>query len=75
MGWQELMDDVQKLIDNQTWEEPVNIEKYRHWSSFKGMQVPVFLLEYEHQSYRWIGRFEKAEKSQEMAKKIVLNEE
>ena len=58
----EIMGDVQKLLDNQTWEEPVNIEQYRHWISLEGLQIPVLSLEYEHQAYRRMGRFEKAEK-------------
>lgn len=58
----EIMGDVQKLLENQTWEEPINIEQYRHWISFQGMQVPVLSLEYEHQAYQGMRRFEKAEK-------------
>jgi len=58
----DIMGDVQKLLEIQVWEEPVYVEQYRHWISFEGMQVPVLSLEYEHQAYRGMGRFEKAEK-------------
>jgi hypothetical protein len=57
----EIMGDVQKLLDTQNWEEPINIEQYRRWISFEGMQVPVLSLEYEYHAYRGMGRFEKAE--------------
>jgi hypothetical protein len=58
----EIMGDIQKLLHNHTWEEPINIERFRHWISFEGMNIPVMSLEYEHQAYRRMGRFEKAEK-------------
>jgi len=58
----EIMGDIQKLLDNQVWEEPVKVEKYRHWVNFEGTQVPVLSLEYEHQAYLKLGRLEKAEK-------------
>lgn len=57
----EIMGDVQKLLDTRNWEEPVNIEQYRRWIGFEGMQVPVLSLEYEYQAYQRMGRFEKAE--------------
>ena len=56
------MGDIQKLLDNQVWEEPVKVEEYRHWVSFEGMQVPVLSLEYEHLAYLTLGRIEKADK-------------
>ena len=58
----EIMGDLQKLLDDGTWEEPVRVEKYRQWLNFEGMQVPVLTLEYEYQAYRKMGRLEKAEK-------------
>ena len=58
----EIMGDIQKLLGNRVWEEPVKVEKYRHWISFEGMQVPVLSLKYEYQAYLKLGRIEKAEK-------------
>jgi hypothetical protein len=58
----EIMGDIQKLLNDQNWEEPVKVELYRHWISFEGMQVPVLSLEYEHQAYLKLGRVEKAER-------------
>jgi len=66
----EIMGDIQKLLDSQVWEEPVKVEKYRHWVNFEGMQVPVLSLEYEYQAYLKLGRIEKAEK---MKKRLEEN--
>jgi hypothetical protein len=58
----EIIGDVQKLLDGQVWEKPVNVKQYRRWINVEGMQVPVISLEYEHQAYLKMGRIEKAEK-------------
>ena len=58
----EIMGAVQHLITDQVWEEPVNVEKYRHRVNFDGMQIPVLSLEYEYQAYLGLGRIEKADK-------------
>jgi len=57
----EIMGDIQKLIDERSWEEPVKVEQYRHWIEFESMQIPVLSLEYEYQAYLKLGRVEKAE--------------
>ena len=71
----EIMGDVQKLLDNQVWEEPVQVEQYRHWKSFEGIQVPVLSLEYEYEAYRKLGRLEKAEKIKSWLEKSRLQNE
>ena len=48
----EIMGDLQKLLNNRVWEEPVQVEVHRHWLCIEGMQVPVLSLEYEHQAYQ-----------------------
>lgn len=58
----EIIGAIQKLVDGEVWDEPVNVEQYRHWISFEGMQVPVMSLEHEYQAYLRMGRVEKAEK-------------
>lgn len=68
----EIMGNIQKLLDNQVWEEPVKVEKYRHWIIFDGIQVPVLPLEYEYQAYLKLGRIEKAEKMKEWLKESRL---
>jgi hypothetical protein len=57
----EIMGDIQKRLDDQTWEEPVKVELYKCWSEIDGMQIPVLSLEYEYQAYLKLGRNEKAE--------------
>jgi hypothetical protein len=57
----EIMGDIQKRIDERTWEAPVNVEHNRQWVEIAGMQIPVSSLEYEYQAYRKLGRLEKAE--------------
>ena len=58
----EIIGDIQKLSDNQVWEEPFKVEQYRHWVNFEEMKIPVLSLEYEHQAYLKLGRIVKAEK-------------
>ena len=57
----EIMGDLQKRIDEKSWEEPVRVEAYQSWVTHDGMQIPVLSLEYEHQAYLKLGRVEKAE--------------
>jgi hypothetical protein len=57
----EIMGDIQKQMDSQTWEEPVKVETYRCWVEVDGMRVPVLSLEYEYQAYLKLGRNKKAE--------------
>ena len=57
----EIMGDLQKRLDNQSWEEPVKVERYRRWVEVTGMRIPVLSLEYEYQAYLKLGRVEKAE--------------
>jgi len=57
----EIMGDLQKRIDEKTWEEPVNVESHRRWVTVDGLRVSVLSLEYEYQAYLRLGRVEKAE--------------
>ena len=57
----EIMGDLQKRLDDQTWEEPVKVERWRRWVEIDGMRIPVLSLEYEYQAYLKLGRIEKAE--------------
>jgi hypothetical protein len=57
----EIMGDIQKRIDEKTWEEPVQVEHHRKWVNIDGMQIPVLSLEYEYQAYLKLGRVERAE--------------
>jgi hypothetical protein len=57
----EIMGDIQKLLDDHTWEEPVKVEDHRCWIEINGIRIPVLSLEYEYQAYLQLGRIEKAE--------------
>lgn len=57
----EIMGDIQKRLEDQTWEEPVKVDLHRQWVEVEGMQVPVLSLTYEYQAYLRMGRIEKAE--------------
>ena len=57
----EIMGDIQKRLDDQTWEEPVKMERHKCWVEIDEMQIPVLSLEYEYQAYLKLGRNEKAE--------------
>jgi len=57
----EIMGDIQKLLDDNIWEEPVKVENHRCWVEIFEMRVPVLSLEYEYQAYLKLGRNEKAE--------------
>jgi hypothetical protein len=58
----EVMGDIQKRLENQSWEEPVRVESYRQWVEIDGVQVPVLSLEYEYQAYLRLGKTSQAEK-------------
>lgn len=57
----EIIGDIQKRRDDQTWEDPVKFETYRKWHDFDGMQIPVMSLEYEYKAYSRMGRTERAD--------------
>jgi hypothetical protein len=57
----EIMGDISKRLDARTWEEPVNLERYKRIIVVEGMQIPVLSLEYEYHAYLKLGRIEKAQ--------------
>ncbi len=57
----EIMGDIQKRLEDGSWEKPVNLEQYKRFVEFRGMTIPVLALEYEYEAYMKLGRFEKAE--------------
>ena len=56
----EIMGALQKLLDGQKWERPIEVAKYRHFVETDGMRVPVLSLAYEQQAYRQLGRVDRA---------------
>ena len=57
----EIIGDISKRLEDGTWEEPVDLERYKQFVQVEGMQVPVLSLEYEYQAYLKLGRLEKAQ--------------
>ncbi len=57
----EIMGDIQKRLEDGTWEAPVDLNSHRCFVHFEGLQVPVLSLEYEAQAYQKMGRLERAE--------------
>jgi len=57
----EIMGDIQKRLQDHTWEEPVRLEDHKHWVEIDSMRIPVLSLEYEYQAYLKLGRTKKAE--------------
>lgn len=56
----EIMGDIQKRLEDGTWEEPVDLKHHKRAVKIEGMQVPVLSLEYEYHAYLKLGRTEKA---------------
>jgi len=57
----EIMGDIQKRLEDGSWENPVDLEHHKRVVEVEEMQVPVLSLEYEYQAYLKLGRIEKAE--------------
>ena len=57
----EIMGDIQKRLENRSWENPVDLEHHKRVVEVEGMQVPVLSLEYEYQAYLKLGKIDKAE--------------
>ena len=56
----EIMGNISKRLADGTWEEPVNLARYKRSIVVEDMQIPVLSLEYEYQAYLKLGRIEKA---------------
>jgi len=57
----EIMGDIQKRLEDGSWENPVDLKNHKKVVEIEGMQIPVLSLEYEYQAYMNLGRIEKAE--------------
>ncbi|MBU4603209.1 hypothetical protein KKA86_08970 [bacterium] len=57
----EVMGDIQKSLEDGSWENPVDLEQHKRVVEVERMQVPVLSLEYEYQAYLKLGRIDKAE--------------
>ncbi len=56
----EIMGALQKRLDGNQWEPPVDVGAYRRFVEVAGMRIPVLSLAYEEQAYRRLGRMDKA---------------
>ncbi len=56
----EIMGDLQKRLDDGTWETPPDLSLLRRFVDYDGMCVPVLALEYEYQAYLRMGRAKRA---------------
>jgi len=56
----EIMGDIQLQRDDGTWEDPVDLNRYRVSVEVEGMPIPVVSLERESYAYSKLGRIEKA---------------
>ena len=66
----EIMGDISKRLENGTWEEPINLDRYKRSIVVEGMQIPVLSLEHEYQAYLKLGRIEKAEVLKQALKRM-----
>jgi hypothetical protein len=57
----EIMGDVAKRLDDQTWEAPIQVAQHRRWLEIDGLRIPVLSLAYEYEAYLKLGRIEKAD--------------
>lgn len=63
----EIMGDIEKRLEDGTWENPVDLLSHRRFVHVEDMDIPVLALAYEAQAYRQLGRLERAAMLQEAA--------
>lgn len=66
----ELIGEVQHRQPDGSWGEKVDVRKYRHWITWKGILLPILDLEYEAEAYERLGRLEKVKVIRETLKNI-----
>lgn len=57
----EIMGNIQKRIEDGSWEDPVDLLRYKKFIDSMGMKIPVLSIEYEYQAYLRLGRIDKAD--------------
>lgn len=55
----EIMGDLQKRLEDGTWEASVDIPSHREFVTFRGHELPVLSLRYEEEAYAKLGRTER----------------
>ncbi|GAC1349272.1 MAG: hypothetical protein NVSMB27_20830 [Ktedonobacteraceae bacterium] len=56
----ELMGDIQKRLEDGTWEDRVDLNRHKLFVLLEEMEIPLLSLEYEAQAYRKLGRIGRA---------------
>ena len=67
----EIMGDIQKRLEDGTWEASVDLKSHRQFVHVEGMDIPVLALAYEAQAYLKLGRLERAAMLQEAASRTT----
>jgi len=57
----EIMGDIQKRLEDGTWEDSVDLNRYKRFVNVEDMNIPVLSLDYEYQAYLKLGRKDKAQ--------------
>ena len=56
----DIIGDMQKLLDDGRWEDPMDFSSHQEVLHIDGMEIPVLSLAFEHMAYLKLGRIEKA---------------
>ena len=57
----EVIGAIQKRLEDDSWEPPIEVASHRLWVDLEGVAIPVLSLEYESEAYRGMGRTERAD--------------
>ncbi len=67
----EIMGDIEKWLENGTWQTPIDLRSQRQFIHVDGMTIPVLSLAYQAQAYLKLGRLERAEMLREAASRAT----
>lgn len=67
----EIMGDIQKRLEDSTWETPMDLKSHRQFVHVEDMEIPVLALAYEAQAYLKLGRLERVAMLQEAASRTA----
>jgi len=70
----EIMGDIQKQLEDGSWESPVDLRSQRQFVHVDDMEIPVLSLAYEAQAYMKLGRLERAEMLREAGLAAVISQ-
>ena len=67
----QIMGDIEKWLENGTWETPIDLRSQRQFIHVDGMTIPVLSLAYEALAYLKSGRLERAAMLHEAASRAT----